>query len=449
MRTPSAGKPARKASSVRHTRAIQRDRRRHSLSAPPPAEVTARLTELVYPAALNTLSEFRRRGLRERVLTLPVMVALVLALIWRQLSGVAELVRLVQQELVFWVPPLRVSAQALEQRLRCLPAELFRQVFERVLPHLHAVWPQRQRPVPTVIAWACAHFSRVLICDASTLDALLRKVGLLQERTCHPLAGRMTTLLDLASRLPWRVWFDPDPNANEQRHWSKLLAAVPAGALLLFDLGYTNFSVFAQLSAARVTWLTRAKKNLAYTVERVLVHSATVCERLVSIGQGEDRQTVRLIELYFRGTWYRYLTNELNPVRLPAAYAVALYRQRWRIEDAFLIVKRLLGLAYFWGGAQNTVELQLWATWLLYAVLVDLTDAVAEALQQPFDAISLEMVFRSLYYAARACEHDPNTDVVTYLVIHAKLLGIVKRPRAHKSPPQNPLDSESKTLTWD
>ena len=154
MHTPSAGKPARKASSVRHTRAIQRDRSRHPPSAPPAAEVTARLTELVYPAALNTLGEFRRRGLRERVLTLPVMVALVLAMVWRQLSGVAELARLVQQELVFWVPPLRVSAQALEQRLRCLPAELFRQVFERVLPALHSAWPQRQRPVPTVIAWA-------------------------------------------------------------------------------------------------------------------------------------------------------------------------------------------------------------------------------------------------------------------------------------------------------
>jgi hypothetical protein len=169
----------------------------------------------------------------------------------------------------------------------------------------------------------------------------------------------------------------------------------------------------------------------------------------VAIGSGEGSQTVRLIELYFQGTWYRYLTNELDPIRLPAAYAVALYRQRWRIEDAFLIVKRLLGLAYFWGGAQNTVELQLWATWLLYAVLVDLTDAVAEALEQPFDAISMEMVFRSLYYAAHACHHDPNTDVVAYLAAHAKLLGIIKRPRAHKSSPQNPLDSEGETLTWD
>lgn len=449
MHTPSAGRPARKASSVRHTRAIQRDRSRHPPNAPPAAEVTTRLTELIYPAALNTLGEFRRRGLRERVLTLPVMVALVLALIWRQLSGVAELARLVQQELVFWVPPLRVSAQALEQRLRCLPAELFRQVFERVLPALHSAWPQRQRPVPTVIAWAHAHFSRVLVCDASTLDALMRKVGLLQGRLSHPLAGRMTALLDLASRLPWRVWFNPDPNAHEQRQWPQLLTAVPAGALLLFDLGYTNFSMFAQLTLARVTWITRAKKNLAYTVERVLAHSSTVRETLVAIGSGEGSQTVRLIELYFQGTWYRYLTNELSPERLPAAYAVALYCQRWRIEDAFLTIKRLLGLAYFWGGAQNTVELQLWATWLLYAVLVDLTDAVAEALEQPFDAISMEMVFRSLYYAAQACHHDPNTDVVAYLAAHAKLLGIIKRPRVHKSPPQNPLDSEGETLTWD
>ena len=45
---------------------------------------------------------------------------------------------------------------------------------------------------------------------------------------------------------------------------------------LLFDLGYTNFSVFAQLTRAQVTWVTRAKKNLAYTVERVLAHASRV-----------------------------------------------------------------------------------------------------------------------------------------------------------------------------
>jgi len=107
---------------------------------------------------------------------------------------------------------------------------------------------------------------------------------------------------------------------------------------------------------------------------------------------------------------------------LPTAYVVALYWQRWRIEDAYAIVKRLLGLAYFWCGSQNAVEMQLWATWLLYAVLVDLSDAVAEALNQPFAAISIEMVYRSLYFFTRAHQRGEATEVVIYLAAHANWL---------------------------
>ncbi len=138
---------------------------------------------------------------------------------------------------------------------------------------------------------------------------------------------------------------------------------------------------------------------------------------------------MRLIEVLYQGVWYRYLTNELDPQRLPVESIVALYRQRWRIEDAYAIVKRLLGLAYCWCGAQNAVELQLWATWLLYAVLVELTDAVAEALEQPFAHISLERVYRSLYFFTQAYHRGEATDVVVYLAANAKLLGILKRPR--------------------
>jgi len=112
---------------------------------------------------------------------------------------------------------------------------------------------------------------------------------------------------------------------------------------------------------------------------------------------------------------------------------VALYWQRWRIEDAYAIVKRLLGLAYFWTGAENGVCLQLWATWMLYAVLVDLTDAVAEALQKPFAAISLEMVYRSLYFFGQAVLRGAATDLVAYLVANAKLLGLLKRKRKRLS----------------
>jgi hypothetical protein len=112
---------------------------------------------------------------------------------------------------------------------------------------------------------------------------------------------------------------------------------------------------------------------------------------------------------------------------------------RWRIEDAYAIVKRLLGLAYFW------------ATWLLYAVLVDLTDAVAEQLQQPFAALSLEMVYRGLYHFTSVYADGKATDVVTFLAENASWLGVVKRKRPPKrpAPAAAALDRFMRSLTCD
>ena len=85
--------------------------------------------------------------------------------------------------------------------------------------------------------------------------------------------------------------------------------------------------------------------------------------------------------------------------------------------------------AYFFGGSENTVQLQLWMTWLLYAILVDLTDAVAEALHERFAVISMEMVYRGLYHFTQAYHRGEATDPVRYLAEEAKDLGIIKRKR--------------------
>lgn len=427
---------SRKASSVRHTRAIQRDRTKHAISAPPAAQIQERLTQLVYPAALAQVAYFHQLGLRERTLGLVVMVAYLLALIWRQLGGVSELVRLIQTEAVLWATPRRVSQQALSLRLGSLPAGLFLNIVQSLLPSLQDRWAIRTRPLPPELAWVQARYSAVRAVDGSTLDALIRKLGLLRDLPEHPLAGRITAVLDLCSRLPAHVWYEADPQAHDQRCWPQIVAAVKAQTLLVFDMGYLNFEMFRQLTHAQVRFITRAKSNLVYEVEQRLLNTPQVRESLVWVGTGETRQLVRLVEVLYRTTWYRYLSNELDTDRLPLAYLVAVYWQRWRIEDAYAIVKRLLGLAYFWSGSQNAVELQVWTTWLLYAVLVDLTDAVAEALHQPLAAISIEMVYRSLYFVAQAQSRDQAVEVVAYLAANAKLFGLVKRKRkaAHPSP---------------
>ena len=153
------------------------------------------------------------------------------------------------------------------------------------------------------------------------------------------------------------------------------------------------------------------------------------------------RHPVRLVEVQIGGTWRAYLTNVLDPQALPAADVVDLYGRRWKIEEAFLLTKRLLGLSYLWSGASNAIATQVWATWLLYGALVDLTDAVAEELDQPLDALSLEMVYRGLYHFAVAFQQGEATDPVAYLAHPANRdLGVVKRRRKSRKRARERLD---------
>lgn len=96
------------------------------------------------------------------------------------------------------------------------------------------------------------------------------------------------------------------------------------------------------------------------------------------------------------------------------------------LVDAFLLTKRLLGLAYLW---RNGVQIQLYATWIFYAVLNELCAEVAVALQQPLEKISVEMVFRSLYYFARAKHRDPTVELIPFLVHYHRSFGLVKQQR--------------------
>lgn len=170
--------PKAKKSSVRHTRAIQRDRTKRQNTAAPDEVTTEHLREIVHPATLNQIAHFYDLGLPARVLNLPVMMAFVLSLIWRQLGSVTEAVRTLNREGLRWVNERPVSPQAVEQRFSRLPAVVFERVLQEVLPLLAARWAARTRPLPPALQWARDHFTGVAALDGATLDTLLRKTGL-------------------------------------------------------------------------------------------------------------------------------------------------------------------------------------------------------------------------------------------------------------------------------
>ena len=326
------------------------------------------------------------------------MMALLLSAVWRQIAGVNELVRLVRTEAMLWENPQKVSQQALSQRLSTMPAALFLNVLNQLLPIMQQRWQARPRPLAPEIQWAYEHFANVLIVDGSTLDALIKKIGLLQAFAKNPLAGKMTALLELGSRIPRKIWFKNDPQAHDQTFWEQILAELQPGSLFLFDKGYISFERFSELTSAGITFITRAKSNLKYEIVSELAATPKFRDTIIYIGEAETRQRtqyrtnwvgIRLVEVLFGKTWHRYLTNEIAPEKLPARQLVALYYRRWTIERAFNTVKRLLGLAYFWSGSQNSVELQLWSTWIVYSILIDLCDQVSSLRNVLFERISI------------------------------------------------------------
>jgi hypothetical protein len=413
--------------------------RRTHVPAPSDTEIEQRLHDLVKPAVFAELAYYRQLGLRNRLLTFPVMVALVLALIWRRVPGVCTLQRMLARERILWTEPTLVSQPALSERFLTFPAVLFERVLSRVLARLPERVAARTRPLPADLAAIAPRFQACYALDGTTLEALFRKLQTLRERPEAPLAGHLGVAVDLLSQLPAKLWWADDPASNDKALAPAVLDWLAPNSLLVFDLGYFAFWLFDALSSAQCWFVTRMRDKTSYVVQQVLVNRAHVRDQIIQLGvykaHGQCQHPMRLIEVYVNGRWQRYLTNVLDPQRLSIVEVVALYGARWSIETTFLLVKRLLDLAYVWVGSLNGVRVQVYATFLFYAILLDVCDDVAEQLELALEQISVEMVYRGLYHYVTAVGQDLyRGDAPSYLAREAKGLGIIKRQRKRDGP---------------
>jgi hypothetical protein len=429
---------------------------RHRVPGPLPsvAEVEAELTALLTPA-LFAPHQLERRDprnparlirLRARILTLPVMVALVVSLVWRRLGSIAEVQRVVVQDGLLWVSPLQVSEQAIAKRLDTLPASAFAAVFTDVSARLQA---QPSPQMPGLERWTevQARFPRIAMVDGSTLEAIRKKTQMLRVQSGLVLAGRMMVMVEAFTHRPLWQLYTEDAAANDKRFASEILAVVPFGGLLVFDLGFFSFLWFDDFTDQQKFFVTRLRQKTAYRTTQLLSSSPYYRDELIEVGLHHShpcRHPLRLVSVLWRGQWYRYLTNVLNPAHLSARHICDLYRRRWRIEDAFLITKRVLDLAYLWKASANGIQLQLYATFLFYLILLNVCQQVAQRLNEPLERISMEMVFRAFYHYSRALARGETADLVAYLLQHATLLGLVKRLRKRHRQIQS-----TEQLVWD
>src|SRR5712691_7354059 len=172
----------------------------HRSQIPMPAveEVEQRLTDLLSPSLLAPRQPQRLIRMRQRLLTLPVMVAILVSCVWRRLPAGAEVQRVLAREGLLGVVPMPVSSQAIIKRLDVLSVAVMGQRFTDVCARLQA----QGRPSLPHPRWAPVgeQFPHIAIVDGSTLEALRTKTHVLRERVGLVLGG---TIVYIGARVAY------------------------------------------------------------------------------------------------------------------------------------------------------------------------------------------------------------------------------------------------------
>jgi len=298
----------------KHTRSRPHAEFRHRSQVPMPAveEVEQRLLDVLSPALLAPRQLERRDPrqpqrlirMRQRLLTLPVIVAIMVRLVWRRVPSIAEVQQVLARDGLLGMAPLQVSPQAITTRLDVLPAAVMGQLLAQVCARLQAQAP----PAVPHPGWApararCSWLARV---DGSTLEARRKKTPVLREREGLVLGGKMMVMVEAFSHRPvWQLYTE-DAAANDKRFATEIMAALPVGGLLVFDLGFFSFLWFDDFTDQQKFFVTRMREKTAYRTAQVLSQGAYYRDEMIQVGLYRSNpctHPLRMVSVLWQGTW--------------------------------------------------------------------------------------------------------------------------------------------------
>jgi Transposase DDE domain/Domain of unknown function (DUF4372) len=152
---------------------------------------------------------------------------------------------------------------------------------------------------------------------------------------------------------------------------------IEAGVTYAFDLGFYDFSWWAQIDAKGAKFVTRLKKNTRTTIletRAAPADSAILADLLITLPQRMARSRKNpmskpLREVHVRldtGKVLRIVSNDLDA---PAQTIADLYKKRWDIELFFRWVKHTLKINHFLGTTENAVRTQIAVALIVYLLL--------------------------------------------------------------------------------
>jgi hypothetical protein len=179
-----------------------------------------------------------------------------------------------------------------------------------------------------------------------------------------------------------------DPNADRPIYFAVTPAKVnditaakvmpiEPGVTYVYDLGYYDYSWWAELDDAGCRFVTRLKKNTPFTAvqdNRVPTGSNILSDRIGHLPARLAKSRKNPLQVPVReirviidtGKVLRIVTNDLDA---PAEEIADLYKQRWQIELFFRWVKQTLRIRHFVGVSENAVRIQIAVALISFLVL--------------------------------------------------------------------------------
>lgn len=303
----------------------------------------------------------------------------VVALLYAQLAHALSL-NDVCDGLRLWATPLRALRGAsapsrnnlshANKNRDCVMAE---DLFWRVLGHLQSTFPAFGRGRTKGLAW---RFHRTIhVVDATVIQLVASCMDWAKHRR-RKAAAKCHMRLSLRSMLPGFVVIDA-AREHDVRRARQLCAGLHEGEIVLFDKGYYELAHFRELAERGISFVTRAKDNIACRVKerlprgkdpRVLKDELVVLKGHYARQDypGVLRRVTARVELDGQERILVFLTNNLE---WSGGSVADLYRCRWQIEVFFKQVKQTLQLADFFGQSANAVKWQVWMALLVYVLL--------------------------------------------------------------------------------
>ena len=247
---------------------------------------------------------------------------------------------------------------------------VFENVYQKLLVHYKPVLSDSRQKY----RW----MNKIDIIDSTTISLfkdILKCVGRNPVNGKRKGGIKVHTLINMQQEVPQLIWFSSA--ATHDHEFIKHLA-LRKNRIAVFDKGYNDYHLFAQLCDNKNFFVTRLKENAVYQSQseneiEPTTDNGVLKDELITVDVKQNNIIQKTITLRRIAYWddknkkcFEFLTNLFD---MDAGHIALIYKQRWKIELLFKQLKQNFPLNYFLGDNENAIKIQIWCALIVNLLL--------------------------------------------------------------------------------